>query len=149
MERSNIMRVFKDYNETLFLANMFIVLLAVFNAMTGLFFVRVDNDINSPTYGKMAELMSLDAYGIIMLLSAAFLIISAFQMGRLKYLSMLVGGFIGTLIIGLYASASTLGAANLMLPMRYSLMVGGLLIIAVVGGVGLWKSRHKQGSSRN
>lgn len=121
---------------------MFLALLAVFNAMTGLFFVRVDNDIDSPTYSKMAEVMSLDAYGLIMLLSAIFLIVSAFQMGRLKYLSMLIGGMLGAFIIGLYAAASTLGAANLMLPMRYSLMACGCLIIAVVGGVGLWKKRH-------
>ena len=136
------MKALKNYNETLFLANMFIALLAVFNAMTGLFFLRVDNDIESPTYGRMAEFMSLDAYGLIMLLSAAFLIVSAFQMGRLKYLSMLVGGIAGAFVISLYAGASTIGAANIMLPMRYSLMACGYLIIAAVGGVGLWRSRH-------
>ena len=136
------MKAIKNYNETLFLANMFIALLAVFNAMTGLFFLRVDNDIDSPTYSMMAKFMSLDAYGIIMMLSAIFLIVSAFQMGKLKYLSMLVGGITGTVVMGLYAGASTIGAANIMLPMRYSLMACGYLIIAAVGGVGLWRSRH-------
>lgn len=136
------MKVLKNYNETLFLANMFIALLAVFNAMTGIFFLQVDNDIDSPTYSKMAEIMSLDAYGVIMLLSAVFLIVSAFQMGKLKYLSMIVGGITGAIVIGLYASASTIGAANIMLPMRYSLMACGYLIIAAVGGVGLWRSNR-------
>lgn len=134
--------MFKNYTEELFLSNMYIVLISVFNAMTGLYFVTAPKGVDSPTYGRMVELMSLDAYGLIMLLSSAFLIVSAFQVGKLKHLSMLVGGVIGTVIIGLYASASTQAAINIMLPMRYSLMACGCLIIGVVGGIGLWKSKR-------
>jgi|SRR5690625_434518 len=136
------MKELRNYDEKLFMSNMFIAVIAIFNAVTGIFFIFIDNNDETPTYSKMAELMSLDSYGLIMLLSALFLIVSAFQMDRLKYLSMIVGGLLGAFVIGLYASASTIEASNLMVPIRYSLMACGCLIIATVGGVGLWKSRR-------
>ncbi|HLQ75182.1 MAG TPA: hypothetical protein VK107_03970, partial [Alloiococcus sp.] len=76
--------MFKHYNEELFLAHMFVLTIAIFNGMTAIFFITADPRISSPTYEKMQELMSLDAYGLIMLASSIFLILSIFQIGKIK-----------------------------------------------------------------
>ena len=135
--------MFKHYNEELFLAHMFVLTIAIFNGMTAIFFITADPRISSPTYEKMQELMSLDAYGLIMLASSVFLILSIFQIGKIKNLSMIAGGLLGTISIGLYASASTQGAVNMMLPSRYSLIACACLLLAIVGGFSLWQQTKK------
>ncbi|GIN71118.1 hypothetical protein J14TS2_15930 [Bacillus sp. J14TS2] len=141
-------KMFKKYGEYIFLANMLMIIAATYLTITGLFFITAPADSNSPTYGRMLELMSFDAYGLFMLVAATLLFVSSFQTGKLRHLSMLVGGILGALILGLYASASTQGAVNLMIPLRYSLIACTNLIIAAVGGIGLWRSR-RLGSSQD
>src|SRR5699024_167592 len=109
-------KMFRHYNETKFLASMYMLTMSLFNLMTGLFFITADPRISSPTYSKMQELMPLTAYGLIMLTSSVFLISSIFQHGKTSYIFMIIGGILGAFSIGLYASASSLGAVNLMLP---------------------------------
>src|SRR5699024_10650800 len=129
--------MFRHYNETKFLASMYMLTISLFNLMTGLFFITADPRISSPTYSKMQELMPLTAYGLIMLASAVFLFSAILQHGKTTYAFM----------IGLYASASSLGSTNLMLPSRYSLISLSCLTIAIAGGFSLW--RAKKNTSRD
>lgn len=133
--------MFRHYNETKFLASMYILTMGLFNAMTGLFFITVDPRISSPTYTKMQELMPLSVYGLIMLTSAILLFSCVFQHGKIRSIFMMLGGVLGAISIGLYASASSIGAVNLMLPSRYSLISISCLLIAIAGGFNLWRMR--------
>src|SRR5699024_4282687 len=139
--------MFRHYNETKFLASMYILTISLFNLMTGLFFMTADPRISSPTYSKMQGLMPLTAYGLIMLTSAVFLFYAIFHDGKTPYMFMLFGGLLGAFSIGLYASASSLGAVNVMLPSRYSLISLSCLTIAIAGGFSLW--RAKKNTSRD
>lgn len=139
--------MFRHYNETKFLASMYILTISLFNLMTGIFFITAVPRISSPTYSKMQELMPLTAYGLIMLTSAVFLFSAIFQHGKTSYIFMIIGGISGAFSIGLYASASSLGAVNLMLPSRYSLISLSCLTIAIAGGFSLW--RAKKNTSRD
>src|SRR5699024_8063642 len=100
--------MFRHYNETKFLANMYILTIALFNLMTGIFFVTTDPRISSPTYTKMQELMPLSVYGLMMLASAVILFICIFQQGKTRNIFMVLGGLSGAISIGLYASASSI-----------------------------------------
>lgn len=131
--------MFKNYDEKKFLSAMYLWTISMFNFMTGLFFITADPRISSPTYGKMQELMPLPVYGIFMLVSACLIFSAVFAVNTTRYIFMILGGFLGAISIGLYASASTLGGVNLMLPSRYSLISVSCLIIAVAGGFELWK----------
>lgn len=135
----NLLKSIKD--EDTFLSMMFILVVALFNAMTGLFFLKIDYPVDSPTYGRMAEVIDLNIYGLLLIISAVFFILSIFQRGKTRLISMLIGGILGGLLVSFYTSASTLGAANVMLPIRYGLIACSCFIIAAVGGVRLWKTR--------
>src|SRR5699024_6812327 len=65
------------------------------------------------------------------------------QHGRIKNILMIVGGLTGAFSIGLYASASSIGAVNIMLPSRYSLISVSCLLIAIAGGFSLWRMEKK------
>src|SRR5699024_11542965 len=84
--------MFRHYNETKFLASMYMLTMSLFNLMTGIFFITADPRISSPTYSKMQELMPLPSYGLIMLASATFLFSAIFQHGKTSYVFMLLGG---------------------------------------------------------
>src|SRR5699024_1903839 len=133
--------MFRHYNETKFLASMYILTISLFNLMTGIFFITADPRISSPTYSKMQDIMPLTSYGLIMLTSAVFLFFAIFKGGKTSYMFMILGGVLGYFSIGLYASASSLGAVNVMLPSRYSLISLSCLTIAIAGGFSLWRSK--------
>ncbi|WP_368900878.1 hypothetical protein [Oceanobacillus oncorhynchi] len=137
----NFIKSIKD--EDKFMSMMFIFIVALFNAMTALFFITIEYPVDSPTYGKMAEVINLNIYGLLLFISAIFFFLSLFQRGTPMAISMLIGGIIGGLLVSFYTSASTLGAANVMLPIRYGIMACSCFIIAAVGGVSLWKTKKK------
>src|SRR5699024_4915071 len=99
--------MFRHYNETKFLASMYILTISLFNLMTGLFFITADPRISSPTYSKMQELMPLTAYGLIMLASAVFLFSAILQHGKTTYAFMILGGLLVEFSIGLYVFVSS------------------------------------------
>src|SRR5699024_1190859 len=115
--------------------------------MTGIFFITADPRISSPTYSKMQNIMPLTSYGLIMLTLAVFLFFAIFQGGKTSYMFMIFGGVLGAFIVGLYAFASSLGAVNVMLLIRYSLISLSCLTIAIAGGFSL--SRAKRNTSRD
>src|SRR5699024_4402552 len=112
-----------------------------------IFFVTTDPRIDSPTYAKMQELMPLSVSGLMMLASAVILFICIFQQGKTRNIFMVLGGLLGTVSIGLYASASSSGAVHLMLPSRYSLFNISSFLMSTAGGFSLWQM--KKGTSQN
>lgn len=125
--------------ETRILASIFFLTLITLNFLTGLFFVTVDDNVQGPTYSRMAELMPLKYYGVLLLVSAIFMLLALTGTGRRKGWFMVLGGLTGSIGMFLYASASTLGAVNLMMPSRYTVLSLACLSIAVVGVLRIWK----------
>src|SRR5699024_3776259 len=124
-------------------ASMYMLTISIFNLMTGVFFITTDPRISSPTYSKMQELMPLSAYGLIMLASGILLFVAILQHGRLKNILMIVGGLTGSFSIGLYSSASSIGAVCFMLPSRCALSSMSCLLIAIARGFSLWRMENK------
>lgn len=130
-----------DHND--FLAKMFLLFNALFLIVTGVFLITAtDVEIQSPTYELMARLMNLDGWGIVFGVSGFLFLAASFQEGRIKFLSMLIGGVLGGAVFMLYTAASVEGAVNMMVPVRYGVIAGFELIIAGVGGFCLWRDRR-------
>lgn len=134
--------MFKKYDNNDFLAKMFLLFNALFIGVTGFYLILADNvEVQSSTYRLMSGLLSLDAWGVVMLTSGALYTMSAFQEGRLKYKSMLIAGLVGGIMFALYTMASMESSINIMVPIRYAVIATFNLIIAGVGGIALWNDK--------
>src|SRR5699024_12429750 len=102
--------MFRHYDETKFLASMYMLTISIFNLMTGVFFITTDPRTSSPTYSKMQELMPLSAYGLIMLASGILLFVAIFQHGRIKNIVMIVRGVTGAFSIGFVSGVISIGS---------------------------------------
>lgn len=130
-----------DHND--FLAKMFLLFNALFLGITGVYLVTANNlTAQSPTYDLMSSLLNLDGWGIVFLVSAFMFLAASFQEGRIKFLSMLIGGVLGGIVFSLYTAASVEGSMNMMLPVRYGVLAGFNFIIAGVGGFCLWRDKR-------
>lgn len=124
-----------------FLSNIFIIIISLFNLMTGVFFLLVNPDITSPTYIEMGKLMPLPIYGACMVLSALLMMLGVFLDHSSRNVLFIVGGLLGGIFLGLYSSASTIGGVNAMMPLRYALISLSGFAIALSGGFELWQMR--------
>lgn len=124
-----------------FLSNIFIIIISLFNLMTGVFFLLVNPDITSPTYVEMGKLMPLPIYGACMVLSALLMMLGVFLDHSSRNVLFIVGGLLGGIFLGLYSSASTIGGVNAMMPLRYALISLSGFAIALSGGFELWQMR--------
>lgn len=124
-----------------FLSNIFIIIISLFNLMTGVFFLLVNPDITSPTYVEMGQLMPLPIYGACMVLSALLMMLGVFLDHSSRNVLFIVGGLLGGIFLGLYSSASTIGGVNAMMPLRYALISLSGFAIALSGGFELWQMR--------
>jgi hypothetical protein len=110
--------------------------------ITGGYILTLDGiTYSTPTYDLMAGLLSLDTYGVIMLVVSALYLYGTVQEGLARGYALLIGGTIGALLIGLYAMAAFEGSDNALLPLRYAVFAGFNLIIAGVGGFAIWIRR--------
>jgi hypothetical protein len=133
----------KNLDENDVLAKMFLLFMALFHTVTGLYIVLTDNiKRESTTYTAMSTLVSLNAWGIVFLIVGVLYFFAAFHEGKLKYLLMIVTGFMGAVIFALYAMASIEVSGNLMVGARYAIIASFDLIIAIVGGYGLWNLKR-------
>jgi hypothetical protein len=132
-------RMLKNLDENDVLAKMFLLFMALYINVTGLYIVLTD-DIKreSTTYTAMSTLASLNTWGIVFLIVGFLYFFMAFHEGRVKHLLMIVTGTIGAIIFGLYAMASIEVSGNLMVGARYAIVASFNLFIAVLGGNQLW-----------
>lgn len=129
----------RNQTENDFLAKAFLIFIAMYLAITGGYILTLDGiTYSTPTYDLMAGLLSLDTYGVLLLIASALLLYGTVQDGLARGYSLLIGGLIGGVLIVLYAMASFEGSTNALLPLRYALVAGFNLLIAGVGGVRVW-----------
>lgn len=133
--------MFKEYNEARFLRIVLIATVAIYNALRGFALLSTKYSQKSAVVVKLQELMPLSVYGIILCASTIILIIALCSRGFHRSVLMIVGGLLGTIGLGLYASASSLESVYMFLPFRYTLMSFANLSITIAGGFTLWQTR--------
>jgi len=132
----------KNLDENDVLAKMFLLFMALFHTVTGLYIVLTDNvKYESPTYLTMSSLISLNYWGIIFVIVGGFYFFAAFHEGKIKHQLMVVAGILGGIIFGLYAMASVEVTTNVMVAARYAIVGIFNAIISVIGGYSLWRLR--------
>lgn len=133
----------KRHDKLWILSVSYLFSLAMFNAMTGMFMLIAGGRYDSVIYDKIEELIPLEILGLLLFSSAIFLLISIFVKGYPEISLMIAGGLLGAIGLGLYASASSVGVDNLLVPSRYALLSISNLSIMVTGGLTLWQKRKK------
>lgn len=129
----------RNYNEHDYIARVALICNALYLVITGGYFLTLDNiTYTSPTYDLMSGVLSMGAFGILFLVAGFLIGHAALQEGTRRSWSLLIGGILGALMLGLYTMATFEGSANDMLPLRYAVVTGFNVIIAGVGGIGLW-----------
>jgi hypothetical protein len=129
----------KNLDENDILAKMFLLFMALYITVTGLYIVLTDDvKRESTTYTAMSTVASLNTWGIIFLIVGFLYFFMAFHEGKVKYLLMIVAGSTGAVIFGLYAMASIEMTAVIVVGARYAIISSFSLIIAVLGGISLW-----------
>lgn len=127
------------------LAQLFLLCQGLYVTATGfLLFTSNPFTSTSGTYLLLSGMMSLNAWAIIFIISGVSLVASAFLQGRIKSLSMFIGGILGGLLLLLYGVASFDAASNLAVGARYIIVGAFCLIIAALGGKDLWITRIKR-----
>lgn len=133
----------RNYNEHDYIARVSLICTALYLGITGGYLLTLDSiEYSAPTYVLMSNVLSLGAYGVLFLVAAFLLGHAALQEGKRRSWSLLLGGLLGGLLLGLYTMASYEGSLNDMLPLRYAVVTVFNLILAGVGGFGLWINKR-------
>lgn len=133
----------RNQTENDFLAKVMLIFNAMYLGITGGYILTLDNiAYSTPTYDLMAGLLSLDTYGVVLLVASALFIYGAIQEDTTRGYALLIGGILGATLLGLYAMASFEGMSSVLLPLRYAVIAGFNLILAGVGGVAVWIRRN-------
>ncbi|MCM3110055.1 hypothetical protein [Lederbergia lenta] len=127
------------------LAKLCLVFLGLLVIVTGMFLIISGDYVTySGTYFYMSKILSLDAWGVILSLSGVLVLVSIFQNGSIKLLSMLIGGGLSGLMFLIYATASIEGSVSLLAGIRYVIIACVAIVVSYLGGVELWKRRTKK-----
>lgn len=136
------MRFLKIYNEDDVLAKTLLLYFAFQHGAIGTFLLFSDlNTINSRAFNGMAKILPMDAWGIILIVSGVAFVITVLQEHKLQYWFMLLAGITGTSTFGLLAMASIELSVNQTNTINYIIIASIDIIIAILGGVGLWLRR--------
>lgn len=129
----------KNLDENDIQAKMLLLFFALYISVTGLYIVLKDDvKYESTTYTAMSTLGSLNTWGIVFIIVGISYFFMAFHEGKVKYLLMIVTGFMGAVIFGLYAMASVEVTSVIVVGARYAIVASFNLMIAVLGGFQLW-----------
>lgn len=127
------------------LAQPFLLCQGLYVTATG-FLLFTSNPFTSTSdiYLLLSGMMPLEAWAIICIISGALLVVASFLQGKIKSVSMFVGGALGGLLLLLYGIASFDAGSNLAVGARYITVGAFCLIIAALGGKDLWITRIKK-----
>ncbi|MBC2038355.1 hypothetical protein [Listeria marthii] len=127
-------------------ALFFLLSVSFYNILTGFFLMTSGDKIveKSRTYQLMDNLMTIDTWGLLFILSAVLILIASFQESNARFINLILGGGIGAIVLFLYSAASSESAATNLLPSRYALSACFNLFVATMGGLELWKTKRKK-----
>lgn len=141
--RGEKMRRLKHINLEDNLAQMFLICQGLYAIATGFLLFNIDNKYTyNSVYNLMANMMSLDAWALLLMISGLLMIVAGFQVGRLKALTMAISGSIGSALMILYGIASLEVQFSYAVGVRYIVVGVFMLIIAYLGIRTLWIGRR-------
>lgn len=136
------MRFIKNYNEEDVLSKTLLLYFAFQHGAIGIFFIFADfNELQSRALHGMSNLLPIDVWGIILLLSSVAFIVAVLQEHKLEYWFMLLAGITGMVTFALLSMASIELSSNQTNTLNYIIIASIDLIVAILGGVGLWLRR--------
>lgn len=136
------MRFIRNYNEDDVLSKTLLLYFAFQHGAIGVFFVFTKMTyLQSSALKGMANIMPMDAWGILLLISAVAFVVTVLQEHKLEYWFMLLAGITGMVTFALLSMASIELSVNQTNTINYIIIASIDLIVAILGGVGLWLRR--------
>lgn len=136
------MKKLKKINMEDNLAQMFLICEGLYAATTGFLLFSVSGQHESGVYGLLSNMMSLDAWAVLLVISGIVLTLSAFQSGTSKAFSMAVAGALGGVLLLLYGVASFEIGVPHAIGVRYVIVSIFMLTISYLGARTLWIERN-------
>ena len=129
------------------MSNLLILIVAILGAIRGIEWIARDGETlvkASKIYLTISQIVDIQSLGLLMLISSAVLLSTIFISGRVRYVSLIIGGFATGSIFLFYGMAST-EFANLMAT-YYTFVTLGLYgyVLAGLGVIALWRTRQKK-----
>lgn len=129
------------------MSNLLILLISILGAIRGFEWIARDGETlvkASKIYVTIGQVIDVQSLGWLMLVSAAVLVSTIFISGRVRYVSLVIGGFATGSIFLFYGMAST-EFANL-IATYYTFVSIGLYgyVLAGLGAIALWRTRRKK-----
>lgn len=129
------------------MSNLLILLVAILGAIRGIEWVLRSNETlvkASKIYITISQIIDIQSLGLLMLISSVVLVSTIFISGRIRYVSLVIGGFALGSIFLFYGMAST-EFANL-IATYYTFVSLGLYgyVLAGLGVIALWRTRRKK-----
>ena len=129
------------------MSNLLILFISILGAIRGFEWITRDGETlvkPSKIYVTISQIIDVQSLGWLMLVSAAVLASTIFISGRIRYVSLVIGGFATGSIFLFYGMAST-EFANL-IATYYTFVSIGLYgyVLAGLGAIALWRTRQKK-----
>jgi hypothetical protein len=138
------MKISKNYDENDLLSKVLLMYFAFQHGSIGLFLVLESVDTltaKSRTLKAMSQILPMDIWGIILLIAAVSFIVAVLQEGKTEYYFMILSGLAGGVTFGFLSMASMELSVNQTNTVNYMIIASIDFIVAVVGGVALWRRR--------
>lgn len=136
------LNIIKNYSEDDLMSKILFLYFAFIHGAIGVFFLFEDvSKFKSKVIDGMISILPMQAWGIIMLLAAICFVLSLLQEGKPKHIYMVIAGVTGSAVFGLLMMANLELVASSSNTANYAIVSSIDIIIALVGGVALWKLR--------
>lgn len=138
------MKLPKNYNEDDLLSKVLLLYFAFQHGSIGIFLVLESVDeltARSSTLQAMSKILPMDIWGIILLVASVSFVVSVLQVGRSEYSSMVLAGATGGITFAFLSMASMELSVNQTNTVNYMIIASIDIIVAIVGGVALWRRK--------
>lgn len=132
----------KNYDEDDLMSKILFLYFSFVHGAIGIFFMFEDTSkYNSKVLKAMDSMLPMKIWGVIMLVSTLCFVLSVLQEGKPKYAYMIIAGVSGSAVFGLLMMANLELASQQTNTINYAIVSSIDTIIALVGGVALWRLR--------
>lgn len=131
--------IFKNYDEDDILSKLLLLYFAFQHGAVGLVFIFQSSYIvKMEAFRGMSKLLPMDAWGIILVISAVCFVLSIIQEHFVKYYFMIIAGSTGMVAFSLLSMANLELAVNQTNSLNYIIIASIDVLIAILGGVAIW-----------
>lgn len=124
----------------------FIVYLSLVHGGRGLIWMLTGDKVieSAEIYKKMAEVMPIQTWGLLFLISGLFLFTAAFTHGTSALIFLMIGSLFGVFCNGMMYMAGTVAGVNAYTPFLSALQLITSLSFLIAGGFMIWNEKKKQ-----